>query len=59
MARPRNIADNPRRHSMKAVVQVAYGLSHALEVCEVEKPRFKDGQVLVEGARCVPQETLP
>jgi NADPH:quinone reductase-like Zn-dependent oxidoreductase len=32
---------------VKAIVQVAYGLPHALELREVERPRIGDGQILV------------
>lgn len=33
---------------MKAIVQVAYGLPHALELRDVERPRIGDGQILVK-----------
>jgi NADPH:quinone reductase-like Zn-dependent oxidoreductase len=33
---------------VKAIVQVAYGLPHALELREVERPRIGDGQILVK-----------
>jgi NADPH:quinone reductase-like Zn-dependent oxidoreductase len=33
---------------MKAIVQVAYGLPHALQLRDIDRPRIGDGQILVK-----------